>query len=306
MTSKYIFACLGICLAAACTLGSARSIVYSAAIPSVPALATNTDSDLLLVADARGRMQQVDSATGAIESTYFLWTGTAANAVAMTSDGLDSSRVWAVHADGWVVNWSEGPTLESGYFKVPVYENNVTRVHCDIDQASDGDFYATTLDNGVSKLWRQDGGTHLWGLDMVLGGDGCARIAHDLYSDELYILLSDGFTLEHRDEDSLALLSSVQLDVDSGDVTDVDAWGNAVVGAGTSADTTGPGGVYVPAVRSAYSYDPSSGDILSSTVLGGGPPSSVHITVNGGTGTGEMLIGSSSGNPTVRGVLLLN
>ncbi len=287
---------LGLGIVAACTLGTKRTILTSAVIPTVTAVATNTDADLLFVGDGAGRLVQTDPATGAIEGSYWFWGGANSNPVGMTSDGLDSSRIWAMHGDGYVVNWSAGPTL-GPWFTVPNYDG-LPRTYCDIDQSSDGDFYITTVEGGEAKLYRRDGGSNLWSTDLELGDDGCPRIAHDLYHDELYILLGDGHTLKHLDSNTMAELGTEFLDVDGGGLTDIDVWFNGMVGVGTSVS---PWASY----QMAWTYDPSTGDQDDYKILGGGQPSTVHITVNEAASKGEAIISAAGAWPVI-GVLILD
>lgn len=302
MPSKRTIASLGLLILAACDLGSSRTIITSAQVSSVPAVATNTDADLMFMGTASGQIVQADPSTGTIQNTVGLWGGASSAMVGITPDGQNSARVWSLHADGWAVNWADGPVI-TDFFAPPPF-NGIDRTFCDIDQAQDGDFYVSTVEDGQAQLWRRDDATSAW-MSSTVNGDACPRIAHDLYHDELYVLRGNGFTLEHRNADSLALLSWEILDADGGAMADVDIFGGAAVGAGTTSDVNLPGGGQMPGFRMAWSFDPDTGNTLSAKIVSGGAPSAVHITANANTGTGEMLIGTAAGNPTVRGVLLL-
>lgn len=289
---------------ASCTFGSTRTIVTSAAVPAVQAVATNTDGDLMLIGTPTGTLVQANPATGAIQNTLSLWGGASTAAIALTPDGDDSGRVWSLHANGWIIEWDAGPTLTDLMTPPPLGAG--TRTYCDLDHTQDDDHYLSTLDNGQAKLWRRDGTTGAWS-SVGIGDATCPRIAHDLYHDELY-LLRNGHTLELRNPTSLALLDTMGLDVDSGSLADLDVFGGAAVGAGLTAAVVLPwGGGVVPPVRMAWSYDlDDDGAMLAAKILGGAAPSSVHITVNDTLGTAELLVGSLAGTATVRGVQLLD
>ncbi|MEM9456228.1 MAG: hypothetical protein AAGF11_18750 [Myxococcota bacterium] len=302
MPSTRTLGSLGLFILTACDLGQSRTIITSAQVSSVAAVATNTDADLMFMGTAGGQIAQADPSTGVVHSTSWLWGGASSAMVAVTPDGQDSARVWSLHADGWVVNWADGPVL-TDFFAPPPFAG-VERTLCDLDHAQDGDFYVSTVEDGQAQLWRRDGGTNVW-MSSIISGDACPRIAHDLYHDELYVLRGDGFTFEHRNADSLALQSWEILDADGGAIADVDVFGNAAVGAGTSSAPNLPGGGQGPAFNMAWSFDPATGNTVSAKIISMAAPAAVHITVNANTGNGEMLIGSPVGNPTVRGVQLL-
>lgn len=295
---------LALLVGAACTLGSIRNIVTSNEIASVPAAAANNDADILFVGDATGKMAQVDPSTGNIVNSVFTWSGTNSNVVAMTPDAVDSSRVWALHADGFIVNWAAGPSVVDWFWPPPF--GGGERILCDVDHAPDGDVYVATVENGQERLWRRDGDTLVW-MSTDLDDDGCTRVAHDHLHDELFLLASDGFTLLEHDPDTLLPLDSTVLDADGGGLRDIDVLGEILVAAGNSGVPSGtpPGGAPpIPSFSLAYVYDVSTGDLLDSKITNIAFPTSVDITVNGNTGTGEMLISASAGANTLRGITL--
>lgn len=302
MPSKRTITSFGLLIFASCTFGTSRTVMTSAQVASVPAVANNTDADLMFVSDADGLMLQADPVTGVIEGSTWLWGGANSTAMAITPDGTDSTRVWALHADGWVVQWADGPVL-TDFFAPPPFGGTV-RTFCDLDHADDGDFYVSTVEDDVAQLWRRDGVTNVW-MSTQIAGDACPRIAHDLYHDELHVLRGDGHTLEHRDPDTLAFQSSIILDADSGAMGDVDVFGNVAVGAGTTAGPILPWGGQGPGMRMAWTFDIDTAATNDAKIITGGAPSSVQITANADTGVAEMLIGTSNGNPTVRAVQLL-
>lgn len=305
-------------LASACDLGWKRTIINAGQVASVPAAATNTDADVLFIGDATGRMAQADPATGTIQGSMVLWGGVASTPVAITPDGEDSSKVWALHADGFIVNWQAGPSLTQWFWPPPL--GGGTRDYCDLDHAGDGDFYVTTVDSGNPTLWRRDGDTNVWSSTVLPGGDGeCDRIGHDLFNDRLFLLRDNGWTFERRNPDTLALMSSTILDVDGGYATDIDVFGSAMVAAGSDTPPSGdppcPAGedcLPVPAHRMAWTYDATNGNMIDAQSISGGLATSVHITVNAASSTGEMLVSSVAGSPvvpttgTVRGIQLLD
>ncbi len=276
-------------------------------VANVPALGTNLDVDRLFVGDATGRMVQADPITGAQTGATWLWNGAASTPVAITADPDNSERVWALHADGFVVNWLPGPSV-GPWFWPPGFVGS-DRTYCDFDRANDGDSYMSTVDDGVAMLWRRPAGTNSW-QGIALGSEACPRVAHDLWFDRLYILRGDGFTLEERGADAVAtVLASDTLDVDGGTLDDIDIFAATLVGAGdTSAPSGAPpgGGPPVPSFRMAWHYDPANGQLIDAKILGGGPPAAVNLTLNANTSQAEMLVGTSAGTNSVRAVALLD
>ncbi len=138
--------------------------------------------------------------------------------------------------------------------------------------------------------------SNLWGVDIDLGDDGCPRVAHDLYFDELYVLLGDGSTLQNRDPDSMALLGSDSLDVDSGRLNDIDVWFAEMVGVGTSPS---PWATY----QMAWTYDPTTGFMDDAKIIGGGVPSTVHGAFNPALSKGEVFISAAGASPVIGALL---
>lgn len=277
-------------------------------IASVPALGTNLDFDRLFVGDTTGRMVEADPISGAISGAQVLWNGAASTPVAITADPDVPQRVWALHADGFVVNWLPGPAV-GPWFWPPAFSGS-SRVYCDMDRANDGVTYVSTVDDGVAMLWRRTSTATPWEPGVALGTEDCPRVAHDLWFDRLYVLRGNGFTLEERDVGSMAtVLSSHVLDVDGGTLADVDIFAGVLVGAGDTAPPSGPppgGGPPVPSFRMAWHYDPANGQLIDAKVIGAGPPAAVNLTANNVTSQAEMLVGTSAGTNSVRAVALLD
>ncbi len=295
MPSKRILVCLVI--AASCTFGAQRNILTSGDVSSVTALAADIDGEGIFVGDSAGWMRYVDPATGSVLGSYWLWMGASAAPVGMTPDGENTNRAWAMHADGWVVNWLPGPALGE-YFKIPIYAG-VARTYCDIDHTNHGDFYVSTVDDGVGTLWRRDGDTEIWGPPVELTTPGCPRIAHDMYTDELYVLHGNGLTFEKRDSETMLSPSYVPLQLWGGSLNDADVWGGELVGGGG-------GAAWPPGRTTVWTLDPDTGAQQDSWTINGGVATAVQITVNSSAMTSEMLIGAGSGTNTLRGILLNN
>lgn len=285
---------IGLLLVAACTFGNSRTIVSNTEVASVLSAATNTNADLLLVGSAAGQLVQVDPATGTVTKTISLWNSTASNAIAIAPAGEDPTQVLTLHADRWVVRWAAGLTMVD-WFRLPSFGNTTP---CDIDEAQDGDVYASLLDGGNAWIGRRGASSSTWFWQPV-AGNACPRIAHDLYHDELYVLQGNGVTLEHRDPDTLAVQSSVVLDADGSRMNDVDVFGGVAVGAGSVPGWVG--GVQ----RMAWHFDANTAAEIDAQSYASGAASSVHITVNDANNTGEMMIGGLGGATTVFGLLLL-
>ncbi len=294
MSTKRTLVCLGLVFAG-CTLGSLRVLVSaSPTVPSTTAVGGGFYADVILVGTGDGKMVQVDLTTGAELGTYWLWNGSNSAPVGMSWDRHESSAVWALHADGYVVEWADGPTLNS-WFTVPFPDGHVDRTYCDLDKAEDGDFYISTVDDGMAKVWRRDGSSNFWGVPVDLGTEGCPRIGHDMYFDELNVLLGDGSTFLSLDPTTLAELGSTSLDVDGGALSDLDVWAGKMVGVGTD-------GSWWQTAK-AWTYDPLTGVRTSSKMLHTLAPTTVHGTYNPNTGDGEVLI-STGGTSVVVAVAL--
>ncbi|MCH9686830.1 MAG: hypothetical protein K0V04_35680 [Deltaproteobacteria bacterium] len=294
----------GLCVIAlvACDFGTQRNIVFSSDVASVSAVATDTNAEFMFIGNGLGQVVQADPATGAIQGTAGTWAGLNSRVVAMTSDAENNSRVWALHADGFVVNWAEGPVLTAWFWPPPAAGG--PRTFCDLDHASDGDFYLTTLEDDEAVLWRRDGSTNVWS-STTLGEDTCPRVTHDQLNDELYVL-RHGFMFEHRDEDSLAFEVDFVLDADGGQIADIDVLGSTVAAAGsTGSPNLPPPNGPQPGFNMGWIYDLATGNVDDAVIIGGAAPSSVHITVNQTAGEPELLIGSLAGTTTVRGRQLL-
>lgn len=288
---------VGLALIAACTFGTQRPILSSSTIGNVLAVATNVDSDVMFLSDASGRLVQADPATGAVQEAYDFYLDVAPAAI--TSDGQDSTDVWVLHGDGWLVNWGPGLTITDWYTPLPM-GSVTTRTWCDLDHTLDGDLYLTTVDDGTPRLWQMDGTTEQWDAPVEVDGNGCPRVAHDLLLDELYTLQGNGITFEQRDADTLAVLDSFPLDSDGGAMADVDVYGNEAVVVGVSS-----GSRWMPAPRRAWSFDPRTGAVDDSETLSSmGTPNAVQIALNEASGDAEMLVGANAGAWTVKGVLL--
>lgn len=292
----------------ACDFGFTRNVMNSGQVANVTALGTNSDFDLLFVGDATGRMLQADPVTGVESGATFLWNGANSLPLAITADPDNSERVWALHADGFVVNWTPGPAI--GPWLWPPGFVGTERTYCDYDRANDGDSYMTTVDDGVAMLWRRPAAQGWWWSGTVIGTEDCPRISHDSYFDRLYVLRGNGFTLERREADATAtVLASHNLDVDGGMLADIDIFAGTMVGAGETSAPSGlpPGGGFpVPSFRMAWNYNPETGDVLDAKIITGGPPSAVNITLNATTSVAEMLVGSSAGTNSVRAVPMLD
>ncbi len=289
----------GLLVATSCTFNNTRPILSSGPILSVLSLATDMSTDLLFVGGSMGELVEVDPTTTptTVTNSITLWNGAASNAVAMTPDPENDGRIWSLHADGWAVNWSTGPTMED-FFAVPIF--GAGQVQCDIDMATDGDFYTTFLIGGNAWLGRRDSVSQSWNWAPITGTT-CPRIAHDLYYDELYVMLGNGSALEHRDTDSLALQSSAPLDADGGAYADVDVFGSTAVGVGVT-----PPGPQSPAGGIAWHFDPDTGAQLDTTHnVGPAATSAVQLSIRQSVGKAEAVIGSIAGSTIVRGILLL-
>ncbi len=304
-TPLFISAAL-LSLTTACDFGSTRSIVSSSTVDSVLAVGTTKDFETTFVSDEAGRLLQINEENGAIEGTYWLWGGANSTAQAITMDANDDGRIWTIHSDGYVVNWSAGPSFESFFGPVPKWSND--QEICDLDHAQDGDFFVTTVEGTQSVLWRRDGTSNAWSA-RILGVEDCARVAHDLANDRLYILRGDHVTLEERDVSSLNVVWSNTVGGDVDFVGDIDIYGTDIFGAGVAGTPSGAppsGSGPLPEYRMAWSWDADTGNGIDDKVLGqnGGPPVSVNIGHRASTSVFELLISSVVGNPTVRAVEL--
>lgn len=289
---------LSLSLLAACELGYSRNIVDNTAVASVSAVANTHSLGAMFVGDASGQIAEVDPANGQLRGSLEVWSAVSA----MTGDAQRDDRVWALHVDGFLVNWASGPQI-TGFYQGPDAAE-----YCDIDHAADGDLYVTTLQsNGDSKLWRRDAANGAWQGVVLPGGEGgCDRVSHDLLGDRLFVL-RDGYDLERRDPNTLSFVSSASLA--GGQATDLDVLGDVVVAAGETAAPSGNppgGGPPVPSFRMAWTFRPLSGYMLDSKIISGALATSVQMTVNPNSSSGEMLVSSGAGTFTVRGVRLID
>lgn len=295
-----------VALAGGCDFGSTRTLVTSGQIASITAVSANTDADTIFMGDATGRMAQADADTGIITGSMVLWGGVNSTPVGIAPDGEDPSRVWALHDDGFLVNWQSGPSLVQWYWPPPIPPDG--RDYCDIAQADDGDLYVTTVDAGVGNLWRRNDATGVWSSTALLGDSQCGHVAADLLSDRLFVLRDDGFTLDRRDPDTLASMGSVILDVDGGVATDVHVIGELALAAGQTSAPSGPppsGFPPIPAMRMAWQFNPlSGGEAGAAKIIGGALASAVGLSANADTQTAEMLVSSAAGTQTLRAIEL--
>lgn len=290
---------LTLLIAASCTFGSTRPIITSAEVASVLAVANNTNADIMFIGDASGKIAQADPLTGTVENSVWTWMADDSRVVALTPDGEDNDEVWALHANGYLLNWADGPVMTAWFNPPPVAAG---RTYCDLDHTQDGVFYVSTVDAGQAKVWRRHP-SFGWSSTNV-DDDECVRVSHDLLHDEFYVL-REGAILERRDTNSMALVSSVALDADGGAMGDVDIFGQVGVGAGTTSGPVGPWGP-LPGVPMAWTFDPISGFNDAAMIRSGSAVSSVQISINADASTAEMLISAPAGATTVSGVLLEN
>lgn len=290
---------LTLLIAASCTFGSTRTVITSSQVASVLSVANNADADIMFMGEADGRMTQANPVTGVVENSVWTWMGFASRSVALTPDAEDDSQVWALHANGYLLNWADGPVM-TGWFSPPPFA--AARTYCDLDHTDDGVFYVSTVDSGQAKLWRRHP-SYGWSSTDV-DDDQCVRVTHDLYHDDLYVL-REGSILELRDNSSMAVISSVVLDVDGGGMDDVDVFAHVGVGAGATAGPNGPSGP-LPGVRMAWTFNSVTGLNDAAKIISGAAASSVQLSLNSDTSTAEMLISSAAGSSTVRAVELEN
>ncbi len=172
------------------------------------AVANNTNADIMFIGDAAGKIAQADPLTDIVENSVWAWMGAQSRPVALTPDGEDNTQVWALHANGYLLNWGDGPVMTAWFSPPPPAAD---RTYCDLDHTRDGVFYVSTVDAGQAKIWRRDDFSGWY--STTVDDDRCVRVAHDLWHDELYVL-REGAILKRRDKSSLALMSSIVLDAD--------------------------------------------------------------------------------------------
>ncbi len=291
--SKRTVACLAISIAVACQIGADRVIVDSDHVAMVFGVATTTSGETAFVGSdvGFGTLAEVDYLTGDVRGSV----SAPSPLIALAPDGQDDDGAWSLHSYGQIINWAEGLVIQeelSAPLQWP-WAWWAWPTPCDIGHASDGDLYYTSLQAGSSWLWRRDGSTQTWDNPVNVGSDAhCPRVAYDLLSDDLYVLLDDQSTLVHLDPDTLGELSSVDLEINPNqeDIVDVDVQMSVLVAVGHNY---------------GWVYNPASGEQLSEKYIGGGTPSSVQMTGHVSLPTPEMVVATGGFN-SVRAFQLLD
>ena len=282
----------------ACTLTSSRDIVAHSTITSVWHLAQNEDNSTLFVADELGKLRAMDPVAGTVLFTHGLWSDADWEVVDLAMHLDEPDQVWALHHNGYVVEWDSSLTYHD-YYAPPAMSGSSSRTYCDVDERSGGDLYMTTVDATRSgdegRLWRRQSGA--WS-SVSLGSESyCRKLAIDeTGSRSLYTLLPDGFTVERFDADMLSS-GLATIDDAAAELNDIDVQAGVVVGAGTWWVTD-------PQPR-VWLFDGLTGAVDDAQHPDVSHPNAVQLTYDQDSGVFESLIGGWNYQGwTVRGILV--